>query len=277
MRGGAAAQLLWPLRPSSNCLGLELEAPVLDGRPLEALVIGGEGEGDAHGGDPLEAHQLAVVVLRLRRPLQEGDDVLGHLRARGGGTVLKVEDTVLLQWRRHADPPAGEVRVVPLRLARGHAGWRLLVAREQGEDVVRAVVPGLDDEREIRGIGASVGVPRRLLVGIGRWQIVGQLARALEHLALVVRAVHNIDLLRQRLHLVLRVAHVDEVAECDAVERVARGADLCVHLVPAPDGSGVVAVEEPVKSPRVRRWVQHTVVGERDRRREGRSCRDRCR
>jgi hypothetical protein len=92
---------------------------------------------------------------------------------------------------------------------------------EQGKDVVAAAVPGLDDEREVGRVGAVVGEARGLLVGVGRRQVVRQLARPVEHLALVVGAVLDVRVLGNRLHLSLRVADVDEVAVGDAREAVA--------------------------------------------------------
>ena len=98
----------------------------------------------------------------------------------------------------------------------------------------------LDNEGKIRGERAAVTRARSLLVGVGRGHVVGQLARALEHLALVVGAVGVLDLLGHRLDLIYGVRHTDKIAPGNAVERVASSADLTVNLVPPPDAGGRV-------------------------------------
>ena len=68
-----------------------------------------------------------------------------------------------------------------------------------------------------------------------RTDIVGELARASEHLTLVVRAVLVLDLLGHGLHLVNGMGDTDKIAPSDAVQGVARSAHLAVNLVPSPD------------------------------------------
>lgn len=51
----------------------------LERRPPETFVVPGEGRGNDHGAHPLEAHALALIVLRFRRPGEESRHVLGHL------------------------------------------------------------------------------------------------------------------------------------------------------------------------------------------------------
>lgn len=70
----------------------------------------------------------------------------------------------------------------------------------------------LGDQAEVGRVGPPVGEARGLLVGVRLGQVVGRLAGAAEHLALVVGPVLHLHLLRERLHLVLRVRHANQVA-----------------------------------------------------------------
>ena len=74
-----------------------------------------------------------------------------------------------------------------------------------------------------------------LLVGVRRGHVIRELARALEHLAVVIGAVGVLDLLCHRLDLICGVRNTDQITPGDAVERVARGADLLVDKVTSPD------------------------------------------
>ena len=58
--------------------------------------------------------------------------------------------------------------------------------------VILAVVASLRDERQVGRVRAVVGVPRALLVGVRRGELVGELAGAVEHLAGVVGAVRDL-------------------------------------------------------------------------------------
>lgn len=93
----------------------------------------------------------------------------------------------------------------------------------------------LDDETQVRGKRTAVSGTRSLLIGVGRGHVVGELSGAHEHLAVVVRAVLVLDLLGERLDLVDGVGDTDEIAPGNAVEGVAGGAHLAVHLVSSPD------------------------------------------
>ncbi len=100
---------------------------------------------------------------------------------------------------------------------------------------------GLDDQAEVRREGALVGGTRSLIVGVRRRHVVRQLARALEHLALVIGSVGVFDFLCHRFNLIHAVRDTDEVTPGNAVERMTGGADLLVHQVTSPDagdGSG---------------------------------------
>jgi hypothetical protein len=63
---------------------------------------------------------------------------------------------------------------------------------QKRKDVILAVVASLRDERQVGRVRAVVGVPRALLVGVRRGELVGELARAVEHLAGVVGAVRDL-------------------------------------------------------------------------------------
>ena len=53
--------------------------PRFDERPFETLDVQGDGCEGREQDDGLQARLLALVVLGLRGPVQERDDVLGHL------------------------------------------------------------------------------------------------------------------------------------------------------------------------------------------------------
>lgn len=53
--------------------------PRLDHRPLEPFDVQADGGQGGEQDDGLETSLLALVVLGLRGPVQERDDVLGHL------------------------------------------------------------------------------------------------------------------------------------------------------------------------------------------------------
>lgn len=98
-------------------------------------------------------------------------------------------------------------------------------------------MPGLADQAKVWGQGTGVSTPSGLLVGVGRGHVVGELAGALEHVAVTVGSVGVLDLLGHRLGLGDSVGDADEVAPGDAVEGVARRADFAVDLVAATDAA----------------------------------------
>mmetsp|Transcript_38253 Transcript_38253/g.68600 ORF Transcript_38253/g.68600 Transcript_38253/m.68600 type:complete len:248 (+) Transcript_38253:154-897(+) len=214
--------------------GVHDDAAGLQRRPHPALVVDGLQPDEGQHGDPLHAHQLAVIMLRLGSPSQESRYILGLLRLGGRGAVL-VLHTAIRQHLGHRNGAAGEVGVVVEPLTDADASRGVTVAEQQGEDVVLAVVTGLCDEAEVRGIGAAVGVAGVRLIHVGRGQLVGQLAGAIEHLALVVGAVLHLNLRRHRLGLLLRVAHAYQLAEVNEVQAMASGTHLSVHLMATAD------------------------------------------
>lgn len=66
----------------------------LERGPLVALDPDGDGEKTGQEGNGLDTHLLALVHLGLGGPVQELDDILGHLGGGGGGTVLVLDNTV---------------------------------------------------------------------------------------------------------------------------------------------------------------------------------------
>ena len=93
----------------------------------------------------------------------------------------------------------------------------------------------LDDQTQVGRERTAVTSAGSLLVRVRSGHIVGELARALEHFALVVRTILVLNLLRHGLDLVDGVRDTDKIAPGNAVERVAGSANLAVHLVSSPN------------------------------------------
>lgn len=204
--------------------------PRLEGGPLVALDPDAHGGEDASGNENLESHALAVVHLRLGSPVEELDDVLGHLRGGGGGLVF-VLDKIVVENTSHGNAGTGEVGVeVEAGTNLGTRGRLLRVTGQQGEDVVAATVAGLDDERQIRGQGTVVGEPGGFIVGVGRGKVVGELSRALLDLSLVVGLSVVLVLLSKSLGLVNGQDAADKCAVRNSAEGVARRANFSVDL-----------------------------------------------
>lgn len=66
----------------------------LDGGPLVALDPDGQGKQTGQDDEGFGTHLLAVVHLRLRSPVEELDDILGHLGGGGRGAILVLNDTI---------------------------------------------------------------------------------------------------------------------------------------------------------------------------------------
>lgn len=96
---------------------------------------------------------------------------------------------------------------------------------------------GLDNQTQVRRKRTTVAGTGSLLVGIRRRHVVGQLAGALEHLTLVVRAVLVLDFFRHALDFIDGMRDTDQVAPGNAVKRVAGRTDLPVDLVAAANAA----------------------------------------
>ena len=152
-------------------------------------------------------------------------------------------------------------RVVVQALLHRDTRRRVAVAGQKRENVVSTTVSRLDNQTQIRRQGTGVGCTRSLFVRVRAGKVVGQLTRALEHLAFVVRTILVLNIRRHSLHLIHRVRHTHQVAPRNAVQRVAGTAHLLVHLEAAADGCMVKRLEPLKVLPRVRGRVQ-TLVGQ---------------
>lgn len=209
------------------------------------------GEQNAANGHDLPAHTLALVHLGLGAPVEELNNILGHLGGGGGGAVLVLNETVV-ENAGHGDTGTGEVRVEVQTRGDNGARRRLLrVTSEKREDVVAATVTGLGDERKIRGQSTVVGGAAGLVVLVGAGDVVGKLAGALLDLALVVGLGVVLVLLGKGLGLVDGHHGTDKRAPRDALQGVARGADLAVDLETAAESGVVEGLEVLLVLPRV--------------------------
>ena len=95
----------------------------------------------------------------------------------------------------------------------------------------------LDDQTQIGRERTAVTSAGSLLVRVRSGHIVGKLARALEHFALVVRTILVLNLLRHGLDLVDGVRDADKIAPGNAVQRMAGGANFTVDLVSSPNAT----------------------------------------
>ena len=157
----------------------------------------------------LEAEPLALVELGLRRPHQEGGDVLGVL-IDSRRCAVGIFDLSVAQRLRHRDGMAGKVLVVLRARRQRDPGRRIFVADEDGVDVVGAVLlvlgESIEDEpgkarfeaarlRQHGHVGRQAAPHRRagsLIVRERRREVIGELAGALEHFALVVRPIGHL-------------------------------------------------------------------------------------
>ena len=95
------------------------------------------------------------------------------------------------------------------------------------------VAARLGQHRHIGRQGAAQRGARGLIVGERRREMIGQPARPLEHLALVVRTVGHLKSGRDRRRLRLGeagAAGIGEVAERQKLQAVTGGADLAIDL-----------------------------------------------
>mmetsp|Transcript_3413 Transcript_3413/g.12626 ORF Transcript_3413/g.12626 Transcript_3413/m.12626 type:complete len:217 (-) Transcript_3413:283-933(-) len=210
------------------------QSPRFNRRPQPPLVINRLYRDQAHGEHELGAHQFPVIRLGLSGPRQKRGNVLRHLRLRRGCAVVVLHAPVH-EHLGHGDGAAWEVRVVMKALPNVDPGGGFPVPQQQRKHVVLSVVPCFGDQGQVGRVRAVVRVTRAFFVRVGRGELIRKLARPVEHLAGVVGAVHDLDLFRHQLDLVLGVRHPHQVSVRHQVQAVARGAHLLVHLVPASD------------------------------------------
>ena len=127
--------------------------PRFDERPFETLDVQGDGCEGREQDDGLQARLLALVVLGLGGPVEEGDNVLGHLGRRRGsawltsvseaegaakqeGRTIIVLDEAVEQHTGHTDGTTREEGVVVHPLTDLDTGRGVDVPREQRENVV---------------------------------------------------------------------------------------------------------------------------------------------
>lgn len=199
----------------------------------------------------LPSHKLAVVHLGLCRPVEELDNILGHLGGGSRSAIVVLHKTVI-QHTGHGNASTREVGVEVQARLHDSTGRRLIrVASQQGEDVVAATVAGLDHKRKIRRQSTIVGGAGGLVILVGRRQVVGKLAGTLLNLTLVVRLGVVLVLLGETLGLV----HGHDVANQgpvgDTLERVAGSAHLTVDLETAAKRAMIVSLEGLLMLP----WV----------------------
>lgn len=202
----------------------------LDVGPLVSLDPYAEGDQDRRDHQHLHTSLLALVHLGLGSPVQELDNVLGHLRRRSGGLVL-VLDQVVEQDTSHGDTGTREVGVEVE--AGGYLGtsWGLVgVPGQQGEDVVGATVTSLDHQGQVWGQSTLVAGPSGLIVLVGSGEVVGELSGSLLDLALVIWLAVVLVLLGQGLGLVGGQNGTDEGSVGNSAKGVARRANFSVNL-----------------------------------------------
>src|SRR5262249_27462760 len=134
-------------------------------------------------------------------------------------------------------------------------GPLLLIGGEEVDHELReAALVGtrLGDQRQVGRRRAAIGRARGLLVRERRREVVRRAARTLEHLAVVVRAVLDLVLRRERRCLRRRVAGaagVGEVAERDIGQAVAGRADFLVDLQATLQRAAIILAEPAGKGP----------------------------
>lgn len=218
------------------------DLPGLDRGPLVSLDPDGDephGGKDGAGG---KSQLVSLVKLRLGSPVEEGRDILGHLRRGSGGSIV-VLDQSIVEDSSHTESSSGEVRVVVKTLSDLNTSRRINVTSQEREDVVDSSVSSLNNEREIRRESTGVSSSGGLIVGVGRRKVIGELSWTLEHLSFVVGSIGVLDILGEGLDLVDGVGDSDQVSPGDSVEGVASGADLSVDDVSSSNGSVIEGVE----------------------------------
>merc|ERR1719167_818177 len=255
----------WSLSPflSTLCflflgLGGEHDFPGFDHTPLMSLQVVAGPHQEAKHHQSLDRHLLPHVVLRAGGPHQVGAHVLGQLALCGWSAIVILDDLVV-EWGSHANRTTWEVGVEVLALLHVDSGGSVAVAVQQVVDVVLATMSAKSDEGKIWGDGTVVSICCCSVVRKRPGEVVGQLARAHEHLAVLCGAVQELLLLSQSLGFVFSVGDVDKVPVGKIAHGVASRTDLLVHHVATPDGGVVQRVEVAAVAPTQGRGVQGEV------------------
>jgi hypothetical protein len=94
---------------------------------------------------------------------------------------------------------------------------------------------GFDNQTKVWRERALVRGTSSLLIRVRWWHIVRELARALEHLALVIGTVGVLNFFGHDLDLVRGVRNTNQITPGNAIKGMARSADLLVNEITSPD------------------------------------------
>lgn len=198
--------------------------------PLVSLNPDADGPQRRSDNQNLQTHLLAVIHLRLGGPVEEFNNVLGHLRGGGRGLILVLNKAVV-ENTSHTNTSSREVRVEVHARGDLSAGRRLLgVTSQQAEDVVAATVTALDDQAQIGGESTVVGESGSLFVLVRVGNIVGQLSGSHLDLALLVGLTRVLVLLSKSLGLIDGQDSANQCSVRDTAQGVTAGADFPVDL-----------------------------------------------
>jgi hypothetical protein len=120
----------------------------------------------------------------------------------------------------------------------------LTVTSKEGEDIVLGTRAALDNAREIRGSGATVGHTSHLLVGVRSGERIRELTSALKHLTLIVRTISDFVGLGNHLSLSLSMSNANKVTEVEVLHAVASRANLTVNLITTTKSLVIESVED---------------------------------
>jgi len=121
----------------------------LDPSPLRTLDVQADSSQGREENDSLQSNLFALIMLWFSSPMEESDDILGHLRGRCRSTVLVLDQSVKKDTC-HGYSATGEEWIIVHSVADFNAGRGVDVASEKREDVITTAMAGLDDQAQIR-------------------------------------------------------------------------------------------------------------------------------
>lgn len=128
--------------------------PALDDSPLVPLEVVGSDQEEGEHGQSLQSHPLPHVVLRRGGPHKERGDILGH----------RDIHHVIVERRGHDSHPTHVVGVeVPVLHEADHC-WRVVVAVDEGINVVLALIPVHGDKGRVRRNGFIISRGRSCII-----------------------------------------------------------------------------------------------------------------